>query len=218
MTYDEIGDEIEDLMDDDDTDMRTIINKIINETYFELLYPENETNPPWWLEVFDTVTLADGTQTYDDSAGGAGNIATDIRRILSMSVNGEPIEMFTDVKEIERASGKGFHDTSTKGTPYAIYHSKAYNTDGTQLNKVYFYLTPDSAYTVSYWYEKRVSALSATTDVPMMPEFAHSGIVHGSLVKLALFDLPIKAGPWAEFYKNVVGKLNNFRMNKHFQG
>jgi hypothetical protein len=217
MTFEEIGDLVRDLMDDGETDVRAMIDVEINNTYMGLINPVGETEPPWWLTSDATLTLADGTQVYDDTAGGAGFLAQNISRILTMSVDGSPVGLIKDVKEIELYAGKGYHDTAIKDKPHSVYHGKTFNGDGTEINKVIFYLTPDSAYTVSYWYEIRVSRLSATTDVPLLPDFAHSAIAYGTLTKMALFDLAVKAGPWKAYYDTAVAQLTTYRKIKHFQ-
>lgn len=218
LTYDDIGDMVEDLMDDDDTDMRNIINREINNTYLEMLYPVTEDKPAWWLQKDTTVTTIAGQQGYNDTVdGGTDDLATDIRRILSISVAGDPIDLVTDIKELDLSSGKGYYDTSTRDKPIQAYLEKIYAGDGTETNNLKFYLTPDAIYLVHYWYEILVPRLSAAADVPRMPEFAHASIAYGTLLKLALFDISIKAGPWGQIYADVVAKLNKFRLNKHFQ-
>ena len=120
------------------------------------------------------------------------------------------------IKELDLSSGKGYYDTSTQAKPIQAYHQKTYAGDGTETNQLKFYLTPDAAYEAHYWYEILVPRLSATTDVPRLPEFAHPSVAYGTLLKLSLFDIAIKAGPWGQIYADVVAKLNKFRVNKHF--
>ncbi len=212
MTYDEIGDQVESWIDDDQTGMRAIIDDQINNVYSDLLY--DEIRPNWWLLKYDTFGTVDAQQIYDDTGTDADNIAQDIRRIVAISVNGSPLSIIDDPEEIEMYASK-FHDSTQKDAPHSCFHQKAYNGDGTELNRLWLMLTPDAAYSASYWYEKRVPKLVNPADVPQLPGFAHQALVWGTLIVLSLLDISIKSVPYLKLYERVDEQLNRHRRSKH---
>ncbi len=293
-TYDDIGDQIENLIDDDDTDTRTVIDQVINTVYQDLIADISRSSrniPPWLKDLDDTVkaqgpstitnitgadpgvitvsaahglTVSDIVSIYgivgmttlnnrafkvntvpltttlslidldsndaiDTSAmtawasGGTvhhrGRIlnvtAADVERVLSATWNGYP--------PMAPITEEGLEDStiwwgSNTSQPSRYLHKKHYTGAGAENNILLWFPASNNDYDLRYWFERRVSPLSASTDVPILPPWAHMALVWGSLIQLAMFDIRVKAGPWAVLYSGIVSNLKGYSNNFVTQG
>lgn len=217
LTYDNIGDQVENLIDDDDTSVRTVIDQVINGVYNDILAQTSKSRkrPPRWLIDYDDSldTVADTRTTTLATA------SKSVERILSVSVDNQPCWPI-DYEELEGGQKAGRRNPnptyhwSTSGTrPTNYYHEKAYTTAGVESDKLLWFPIPDAAYDIRYWFEKRVSPLSAAADVPLLPPFSHQLLIWGTLIQLAMFDIRVRSGPWDVFYDSMLKELMAFSDN-----
>lgn len=274
LTYDDIGDQVANLIDDDDTDVRVVIDAVINNVYRDLLaeVAKGAASIPRWLLDFDdslqmvgpaTITAITQASPGVVTAASHGLISGDLVtiynvagmtelnyrtfRITKVDADSFQLKDFEDSnfstaslsvytsggnalhrgttlattgKNVERISRISIPSQTQKltpldeneleeqntlwdyntGLPYHYFHRKTYGATGTEINQVFWFVSPDQTYRFRYWFEKRISPLSATTDVPILPPWAHVALVYGSLEQLAMFDIRVKTGPWSTLY------------------
>jgi len=87
LTFDNIGDQVENLIDDDDTTIRTIIDQVINNVYRDIMgeFRKGRNIPPWLKDYDDLLTTSAGIRTTTLASSGK-----DIERILKVSVDNQP--------------------------------------------------------------------------------------------------------------------------------
>jgi len=217
LTYDNIGDRVEALIDDADTTVRAIIDNVINDVYRDIIgeFRKGRNIPSWLKDYDDTLDTAASTRTTTLATS-----SKNVERIISVSVDNQPC---LPVVEEELELGQKAHgsnpsaefwwSTSNTSRPTRYRHEKSYASNGTETNKLYWFPLPDAAYDIRYWFESRVSPLSASTDVPILPPWAHIGLVYGALEQLAMFDIRVRSGPWSVLFDNVRSQLTGFSNN-----
>jgi len=216
LTYADIYGQVQNLIDDDDSDTLTVIKEIINNVYRDIIgeFRKGKSIPRWLTDYDDALDTVAATRTT--TLTGANNV----ERVLSVSVDNQPCLPIT-MEELELGSHEGVRnksakywwDTSSTSRPTRYYHEKKYDAAGAEVNKLYWFVLPDAAYDIRYWYEKRVSPLSADANVPLLPPFAHPALVLGSLAQAEMFDIRAKNGPWDVLYEGVIAQLRGFTNN-----
>lgn len=287
LTYDNIGDRIENLIDDDATETRTVIDQVINNVYKRLMaevVKKSSVFPRWLVDFDDTlackapssisaITAADPGVITTTAAHGlvAGDIisiynivgmtelnqrtfrvnttpltttltlidldATDaidtsgytayssggdiVHRGVALATTGKNVERIRTVvipeedhklkaiSEKELAEKTVLWDESTQ-RPSRYYHRKQYAAAGTELNQLLWFYGADQAYNLRYFFEKRISPLSGSSDVPILPPWSHPALIYGSLVELQMFDIRVRVGPWTQLYESLKDDLIAF--------
>lgn len=132
------------------------------------------------LEETDTsTTTVSGTQAYD--------IPTDAVEIVSLLYNGEMLQRVGFREwEIEKNSG----GTTPSGTPtkYVLWE-----------RQVILIPKPDAANTLTFYYRKQQSSLTAATDTLSIPSVLHFRLCDGVIADMAAKDLNFNM---AQFYEN----------------
>lgn len=216
LTYADIYGQVQDLIDDDDSDTLTIIQFVINNVYREVVaeFRKGRSLPPWLVDYDDTLdTTADQRYTTLNTEN------KNVERILAVSVDNQPCLPITPM-ELELGSNQKSNNnspetwwsTSNTTRPTRFYHEKTYAAAGTETNKLLWFPMPDAAYDIRYWFEKRVSILSGT-NAPILPPMFHHILVYGSLVQAEMYDIRVKAGPWDVLYDQTLQQLKGFSNN-----
>jgi len=215
LTYAEIQTAVQDLLDDDDATVLTVLQAAINRVYHDIIARFKRGNLParWLVDYDDALSTAVSTRTNILTAG------NNVERILAMSVDNQPCTPI-DWQELEggakarpgNPSPDYYWDTSNKSRPTRFYHKKAYTSAGVESNTIYWFLLPDAIYSFRYWYEKRVTLLTGA-NVPILPPFAHPALIYGTLAQAALFDIRAKSGPWDVMYEGLINDLESFNAN-----
>ena len=209
LTYEQIWGFVQDLTDDDDPDVLSIIKTAIRLTYDDILAHFRAMNPPpRWLYDYDGAlsTTADTRKTALETTD------KEIERILSVSVEQNdswyPATRI-DVDELEADPDRWWNTTNTE-RPFRYIHEKTYQTTGNQIDRLIWFPLPDDAYTFRYWFEKRIGTLTNAGDVPQIPTNGHIALVYGALVKMAEFDVRVKGGTWDVLYQRALNALTGF--------
>lgn len=122
----------------------------------------------------------------------------------------DPMKIITDPKLLE-GSTQYWGDNTQR--PEACMQLKRYATDGTETNWLMWFPGSDQAYlALRCWFSMRVSPLSATTDVPVLPPRFHPGIVAGVITRLIEHGTAQveNAVIWPALYKMHVESLVNY--------
>ncbi len=211
LTYKDIWERVQNLIDDADPGVLNIIKEAIHMVYEGILARyRGKTQIPRWMVDYDTAlsTAADTRET---------NLATadkNVERILKVSIQSgsswyrcDPI----DIEELE--NNPNLWLTTNKQRPTRFFHKKSFARSGGETNSLIWFYLPDAVYSIRYWLEMRISPLTSETDVPLLPVWAHPAIIYGTLVQLSQFDIRIKAGPWGDFYSLIISRLDMYNMN-----
>ena len=284
LTYDNIGDQIADLVDDDDPSVRILIDFVVNNVYRDLIAEVSRaaTTIPKWLTDFDDslqmvgpatitgvtqanpgvvtatahgmvsgdlVTIydvagmtelnyrtfritrvnADSFQLKDFEDANYSTAAltaytsggTALHRGTTLATTGKAVERILrlaipeqnstllPITETELDEDGTLWDSNT-GRPDFYVHRKIYGATGTETNQLLWFYASDQTYRFRYWFEKRVSPLSAAADVPILPPWSHPALVYGSLEQLAMFDIRVKTGPWSTLYDAIKQDLISY--------
>jgi len=226
LTYANIKSQVQALIDDSDTAIASIIDSVINNVYLGDIIGEfrkGRSVPPWMVAYDASLDTTAATRTTL-----VNTLGVNIERIISVSVDNQPCLPITP-EELELHTKAGFGnpspsfwwDTGSTMRPTRYRHRKQYTlATGGETDTFEWFPIPDTAYDIRYWYEKRVSVLSGTT-VPDLPTWAHRTIIYGTLIQLAMFDVKVKAGPWAVLYEQGLEQLrgysNNFVLGGHVE-
>ena len=209
LTYSSIQTKIQQLIDDDDSEVLSIIQTVINLVYDEIMARYRGWQfPVQWLCDYDD-TLSTTTSTRETALATADK---DVERILKVSVSQSgtwypctPV-LLSDLEETPHL----FWNSTRTRRPERFFHKKTYNIAGDEDNSLLWFDLPDAAYSFRYWFEKRIGPLSLETDSPQLPKWAHPALIYGSLVQLSMFDVRVKAGPWSDLYGRLIGQLDEF--------
>lgn len=225
LTYADIKSQVQALIDDDDTTVGAIIDNVINNVYLGDIIGEfrkGRSIPPWLIDYDATLDTVASTRTTTLATSGKN-----VERIISVSVDNQPclpispeeLELSTKVGA-KNQSAEYWWATGSATRPTRYQHTKTYAAAGTETNVLTWFPLPDAAYDIRYWFEKRVSVLGGT-DAPILPPWAHRTVIYGTLVQLAMFDIRVKAGPWAVLYEQGLeqlrGYVNNFVIGGHVE-
>lgn len=212
-TYADIYGEVQNLVDDDNSTVLTVIKQVINNVYADIIGMSKASENPFpWLINYDA-SLSTVASTRTTVITGALNA----ERIIKVSVDNQPCWPIT-YNQLEGGTKEGpevrspeyYWSTTNKTRPQHFLHAKAYTTAGVESNTFLWFPLPDAAYTIRFWYEYRVSPMSAVGDVPVLPPWAHEALVFGTLVQLPLFDVRVKVGPWDVLYNKSLAQLKAF--------
>jgi len=212
LTYEALWTRIQALIDDDDSEVLIVVKYVINLVYDEIMarYVDSQ-NPPEWLIDYDgalTTTASTRTTTLTTPD-------KDPDRILKVSIQDNsawhpcwPI-LISDLEE----NPDKYWNTSNSQRPNWFFHRKTYETSGGENNYLDWFTLPDAAYTFRYWFTKRIPELTNNGDVPQLPKWSHPALIYGTLVQLAMFDIKVKVGPWAELYDRLLVRLDHWSNN-----
>jgi len=139
-----------------------------------------------------------------------------VERVLSAAWHGKqpPMKPITE-EELEKSTMWWGDNT---GQPMRYLHRKHYTSAGAENNMLLWFPAADAAYDLRYWFERRFVVPAATSEIPILPPWAHMALVWGSLIQLSMFDIRVKAGPWAVLYSTIVGQLKGYSNNFVTQG
>jgi len=200
------------MIDDADADVLIVVKQVVNLVYQEIIarYKQSRYPPQWMVDYDDTLTTTHAQRHTNLSTGDK-----DVERIISVALRQSsswyPCVPIT-IGELE-ASPDLYWNTTHEERPTKFFHQKDYNVNGSEDNKLLWFPLPDAAYTFRYWFDKRFPELVNADDVPKLPPFTHGMLVYGSLVQLAMFDIRVKVGPWAELYGVLMKRLEAFTVN-----
>ena len=216
LTFADIYGQIQNLIDDDDTDVLTVIKQVINNIYREVMgeFRKGRSIPDWLVDYDVALSTTASTRETTITA------SILVERILKVSVDNQPC-LPISVEELEGGAGvvagnkspEYWWSTTNTTRPPRFRHSKTYTAAGVETNKFQWFPLPDDTYTIRFWYEKRVSPLSADANVPFLPPFVHQILVVGSLVQLPMFDIRVRTGPWDSIYASLLSQLRGFTNN-----
>lgn len=202
---------IQSLIDDDDSDTLTVIKEVVPMVYHDILsrYRGKSKLPRWMVDYDDTLTTTASTRTTTLNTSGK-----EVERIIKISVQSGTSWYRCDPISLEELENHpNWWVTTNTQRPTRFFHSKNYSSSGGETNILTWFYLPDAAYTFRYWFEKRFSPLANAEDVPQLPPFSHEALIYGSLIHLAMFDIKVKVGPWAEFYTKRLRELDAFSNN-----
>lgn len=156
------------------------------------------------IQDFATLTLTASTSTY--------TLDSSLLRVKAMyvtpvgSTQSRPLEPISIEELLELNAGTGGSQPNTGGpNRYAFFG----------LRDVQFYPTPASADTVTVYYVKSPTALSADSDLPLIPEpYATEILVNGACYKAAVFLKDPDAGLFQQAYEGEKLKLRGHLRRK----
>ena len=172
-TYQDLYDEIEAEVDDNTSDAETVIKGFVNDVCEDIWQSSN-----WSFKYANTtISSVSGTRTYDLSSE-----VSDYAKILTIGYQGENDDYPTVKNEISFQSlATRYPDDDTTGTPilWSLYG-----------DTLYFFPIPDYSGTnnITINYQKVFTRLSATTDVPAIPEKFRDVIKAGVKAKFWSYD------------------------------
>lgn len=212
LTYEAIWIKIQALIDDDDSEVLVVVKHVINLVYNEIMarYYDSQNPPQWLIDSDDALstTASQRTNTLNTPD-------KDPDRILKVSIQANsawypcnPI-LLSDLEE----NPDRFFNTASTQRPRWYFHRKNYPVSGGEENFLDWFFLPDDSYTFRYWFTKRIPELTQDGDVPQLPKWAHPTLIYGTLVQLAMFDIKVKVGPWAELYERLLVRLDNWSSN-----
>ena len=168
------------------------------------------------LEDLDSVDEINTTSLTTYVSGG-----TIHHRGLTLATTGKSVQRILkypkwvdeDIMEpisIEDIEKKDKLDDNT-ARPEFYQHRKSYLNDGTEINQLLWFYGADAAYDLRYWFERRPTRLSATTDVPLLPPQFHDIIVSGAMTRLAENQVQVEnAVIWPGLYGAQITQLKAF--------
>lgn len=109
--------------------------------------------------------------------------STSIERVLSASWHGQST-MMEPCSERDLEDKASWWDATSTSVPNRYMVRKYYDSEGAEVNRILWFPLPTDNYRLRYWYEQRVSPLSADGDVPILPPRFHNLLVTGSLARL----------------------------------
>lgn len=132
-----------------DADLTKLILEALNAISTERDWP--------WLETSATLTTADGTAAYSPPAGWV--------RTRSLQIPGSaPLDGAASRHELD-----SLYPSTSTGQP------QSWVVSGDQIR---LYPIPDGVYSITHVYYRQETQLSAGSDTPLMPAWAHAAIVH----------------------------------------
>ena len=211
LTYSDIQSEIQDLIDDDEGDVLTVIRHAIRLTYNRILSRyRGKTKVPRWLADYD-----DSLSTVADTR--TTNLATtdkNVERIIKVSIEqGSSWYPVTPIDMEELESDPNWWRTTNTQRPSRFFHSKSYAAEGGETNLLNWFYMPDDAYDIRYWFEKRINQLSGNDDVPMLPAWAHPAIIYGATALMSRWDIRVKLMDYEMLYDEILTNLDAFSYN-----
>jgi len=156
-------------------------------------YIQFATTDDWYLitahtAASDALTISPAYQGSTNLVAGTCTIrrvyyslASDVDRIIDMreAVNDKQL-VYVDPRTFDRQ----LPDPTATGTPYAY---TLLGLDASKYWRASFYPIPDTKTNIHYRYYQKITDLSGSTDVPMIPEKFHQAIV---FTALAMFGHP----------------------------
>lgn len=213
LTYANIQTGVQDMVDDDDTAVLSIIQGVINRVYHDIntRFKKGDLPARWLVDYDESQTTTHATRSTVLTA------SLNVERILAMSVDNQPCTPISwqELENVNKEyvnSPEYWWGTSNESRPTRFYHKKAYTSVGAETNTILWFLLPDAAYSFRHWYEKRVSILTGT-EVPLLPPWSHPALIYGTLEQLALLDIRVKSGPWSTLYEGLINDLETFNAN-----
>lgn len=212
LTYAQIQERVQNRIDDADDDVLIVIKDVIQDVYNDILsrYKDSQIPPQWLIDYDGSLSTTASNRTTP--------LVTpykDPDRILKVSIQANnswypcwPILL----SDLEEKPDRYWNTTNTQRPNY-FFHRKEYAQAGGEVNYLDWFYLPDDDYTFRYWFTKRIPPLENNDDVPMLPIFAQSALIYGTLVELAMFDIKIKVGPWAELYERRLKRLDGWSNN-----
>lgn len=179
----------------DDSDDLQRAKDWVNAAYFDVCVDTEATQ-----EVADiTLTAGDWLYTMDSAV-------TRMKTLWITAVDGEQTGPLKQVSPQEIIRLQQSTDTATDGGTPTLYALVG-------LDQLALFPTPDEAATLSMFYVEQPAALSANTDVPVLPEpYATECIVNGACFKACLF----LGNPDAPTYKQLFEEARN-RLRSHLR-
>ena len=186
----------------------------LNNRTFKLASADTSTTLE--LEDLDSVDEIDTTSLTTYVSGGIIH-----HRGLTLATTGKSVQRILkypkwvdeDIMKpisIEDIEKKDKLDDNT-ARPDRYQHRKAFTKAGVEVNQLLWFYGADAAYDLRYWFERRPTRLSATTDVPLLPPQFHDIIVSGAMTRLAENQVQVEnAVIWPGLYGAQITQLKAF--------
>jgi len=196
LTRGDIVAHVQDLIDDDSSQMKTMIERWINLCWREVWNVDPHHGPLWAAVGPKSISLTAGTSCYNMSAFDPG-------RIYNAKVQGysDPLEP----AGAQNIMNEHYWNVEVgNGTPKRFRFRRTFSTAGAVNAYIDLFPAPDSTHDekkLYFWYTPPFSALNTSAVAPQLPPEFHDVLIYGAAKMAAVQTVDAQQAGFAQMYE-----------------